>query len=444
MTAAPFRIIEHVFPCQHIRDYPGATATEQEQVLSLSVKQYVPVDNPNPQPGDITIIGAHANAFPKELYEPLWEEINNRAKAQGFRIRGIWMADVAHQGHSGVLNENVLGNDPSWLDHPRDLLHFINLKRDEMPRPIFGIGHSMGGCQLANLALIHPRLFTSLVLLDPVIARFDTEGHAFTFHTQGRSIPVTTAASTYRRDIWPSRSAATETLKRNKFYQSWDPRVLDRWIKYGLRDLPTAIHPLPETSKAGDAEIPVTLSTTLHQEVFTFSRPNYSGDPALNLPVNRATHPDLIPNAVGGYPFYRSEAHKTFLQLPYLRPSVLYVFADQSDISLPEFCEAKMQTTGTGMGGSGGAVEGRVKSVTLKGVGHLIAMEAVGQTADLAAGWLGTEMGRWRDEERVFREEWNKKSKVEKMTIDEEWKRHVPPPKRRNGNGGEKKAEAKL
>lgn len=36
----------------------------------------------------------------------------------------------------------------SWLDHPRDLLHFINLKRDEMPRPIVGIGHSFGGAQL--------------------------------------------------------------------------------------------------------------------------------------------------------------------------------------------------------------------------------------------------------------------------------------------------------
>ena len=29
----------------------------------------------------------------------------------GFRIRSIWIADVANQGQSGVLNENVLGND---------------------------------------------------------------------------------------------------------------------------------------------------------------------------------------------------------------------------------------------------------------------------------------------------------------------------------------------
>jgi alpha-beta hydrolase superfamily lysophospholipase len=36
----------------------------------------------------------------------------------------------------------------SWFDHSRDLLHLINLKRDEMPRPLVGIGHSMGGAQL--------------------------------------------------------------------------------------------------------------------------------------------------------------------------------------------------------------------------------------------------------------------------------------------------------
>jgi hypothetical protein len=54
-----------VVPCQHIREYPHATADRQEEVLSLSVKQYIPLDNLQPSPGDVTIIGAHANGFPK-------------------------------------------------------------------------------------------------------------------------------------------------------------------------------------------------------------------------------------------------------------------------------------------------------------------------------------------------------------------------------------------
>ena len=33
----------------------------------------------------------------------------------------------------------------SWSDHARDMLHMINHFRSEMPRPLIGIGHSMGG-----------------------------------------------------------------------------------------------------------------------------------------------------------------------------------------------------------------------------------------------------------------------------------------------------------
>lgn len=51
----------------------------------------------------------------QELYEPLWEEIYARSKANGFRIRSIWMADVAHQGQSSVLNEDLLGNDRALI-----------------------------------------------------------------------------------------------------------------------------------------------------------------------------------------------------------------------------------------------------------------------------------------------------------------------------------------
>ena len=47
------------------------------------------------------------------------------------RTRGQWM---------------VIGYmSASWYDHPRDLLHMINHFRKEMPRPLVGIGHSMGG-----------------------------------------------------------------------------------------------------------------------------------------------------------------------------------------------------------------------------------------------------------------------------------------------------------
>jgi hypothetical protein len=65
MSSSVFRIKEHTLECQHIREYARATANSQEEVLHLAIKQYIPLDNQQPQPGDLTIIGAHANGFPK-------------------------------------------------------------------------------------------------------------------------------------------------------------------------------------------------------------------------------------------------------------------------------------------------------------------------------------------------------------------------------------------
>ena len=52
-------------PCQHIRGNAFATLESQEDTHFLAVKQYTPLDNLRPKSGDLTIIGAHANAFPK-------------------------------------------------------------------------------------------------------------------------------------------------------------------------------------------------------------------------------------------------------------------------------------------------------------------------------------------------------------------------------------------
>ena len=54
-----------MLPCSYIREYPLATADGQEDTLHLAIKQYTPLDNLSPQKGDVTIIAAHANGFPK-------------------------------------------------------------------------------------------------------------------------------------------------------------------------------------------------------------------------------------------------------------------------------------------------------------------------------------------------------------------------------------------
>lgn len=69
MSTDYFRIDEHVIEASHIRSFPRATATTQEEVFELSVKQYTPLKY-TPKPGDVTIIAAHANGFPKVRKPP--------------------------------------------------------------------------------------------------------------------------------------------------------------------------------------------------------------------------------------------------------------------------------------------------------------------------------------------------------------------------------------
>ncbi|KAF9696233.1 hypothetical protein EKO04_006081 [Ascochyta lentis] len=411
MSSRYFRLDEHKIEASHIRNFPRALSTHENDTLYLAIKQYTPLDNPNPQDGDITIIGAHANGFPKELYEPLWDELLQRSQGYGFKIRSIWIADVTYQGHSSVLNEGKLGNDPSWLDHSRDLLHMVNTFARQMPRPLIGVGHSMGGAHLANLAFLHPRLFESLILIDPVI--------------QGKVSLVGNVrpafASAKRRDLWPSRAEAAKSFKKSKFYQAWDPRVLDCWIEHGLRDTPTKLYP--------DAkERQVTLTTTKHQEVMTFLRPNFrnrggetehdSADFTLTNPkLNRRTHADITPDEQPQEPFYRGESTIVFNQLPALKPSVLYIFGGKSSLTNDAIIEEKLAKTGSGVGGSGGRAEGRVDSVLLHDAGHLIPMEKVVETAEHTAKWIGKEMVRYWDWEQKTKEEWGSKKGIERAVL---------------------------
>jgi pimeloyl-ACP methyl ester carboxylesterase len=286
----------------------------------------------------------------------------------------------------------------------------INTFRSEMPMPIVGMGHSFGGAILCNLSLFHPRLLSSVVLMDPVIQQY----------ASAPTGPSPAQQSTFRRDIWPSRAEAIAAFGKSKFYQSWDKRVFERWCEFGIRDTPSPLYP--------DENGAVTLSTTKHQECFTFLRPSWDGvSPVGNTILDRELVPDLNLKHPARYPLYRPEPPNTLARMGELRPSALYIFGELSDMSSPELIQAKLDITGAAPGGSGGAKAGRVKGITLKGVGHLVAMERSEECADAAAAWFGQEVKRFEAERKVY-EEWTKKSLMEKQTMSEEWKKMVGGP----------------
>ncbi|KAI4211324.1 MAG: hypothetical protein LQ351_005879 [Letrouitia transgressa] len=409
MSSGRFRVTEHTLQCQHIREYPYGVRDDQADI-ALAVKQYQPLDNLEPRDGDVTIIGAHANGLTKELYEPLWDEVLALSRRHGFRIRAIWAADQSHQGASGVLNEHLQGDDPNWFDHSRDLLHMVNHFRSSFHRPIVGIGHSMGGVQLVQLSLLHPRLLHTLILMDPVILGDAPYG------------PNAAFLSTRRPDLWPSRAAAESSFRRNPFFQAWDPRVLSLYVKYGLRELPTAIYPAsPKGEPEKDKQ--VTLTTTKHQEAWSYIRSTF--EPQADEERDRLLNPDLDLEKFGDQLFQRPECIMTLKNLPAVRPSVLYIFGERSPLSPPDENEEKVKATGTGLGGSGGEKMGRVAGVVAEGVGHLVPFEDVGGSARRCAEWLETEIARWRREEEVLRGRKSGKSERDMLVLSLQWKEAV-------------------
>lgn len=158
-TQVTFTIREHVVPAQYIREYERGVADESEDYY-IHVKQYRPVYNGGrkPQKNDATIIAAAGIGMIKESYEPFFEELALQCKERNVFIRGFWIADVGCVGKSALINAANLGSEQNWFDHSRDLLCMINHFRKEMPRPLVGLGHSMGGCQIGYLSTLHPHL----------------------------------------------------------------------------------------------------------------------------------------------------------------------------------------------------------------------------------------------------------------------------------------------
>jgi len=261
----------------------------------------------------------------------------------------------------------------------------------------------------ANLSVIHPRLFSTLVFFDPVIITDPASGSVLTHLTNER------------RDIWQSQAEAEDFFRKSRLYKTWDSRVLDRWLRYGLRSIPTELHPSssPTSSNA------LTLATTKHQEAWTFARSCFAPinldpeDPAYY--ESKRNCPDVDLEMVKSLPFYRAEPDTARAQLPFIRPSLLYVFVDKSALSAPAYIEERMRVTGTGIGGSGGVKAGKVAFKVFEKTGHLLTFEKVNECASVTAQWLVNQLKAFKTDNQRGAEDGSEKSE-RGVAMSPEWR----------------------
>ena len=112
--------------------------------------------------------------------------------------------------------------------------------------------------------------------------------------------------------------------------------------------------------------------------------------------------------------------------LPFIRPSVFYIFGKKSPMEPKEAVEDKMARTGMGTGGSGGRETGKVENVILEKTGHNAPLEKPEACAVAVVGWLGRWVEGYRREEEVLRGLGRERSvNGEGRVVSERWKEMV-------------------
>jgi hypothetical protein len=262
---------------------------------------------------------------------------------------------------------------------------------------------------------MHPRIFHSLALIEPIIQRSPPSGPNAAFLTS------------YRPDLWPSRSEAEASFRSSPFFMTWESRVLDRYLQYALRDTPTVLY--PASTLAGSTKptpSAVTLTTTKHQEAWSYVRSNFAPQSADPIdPTERLLSPDLDLTDSGTYLFHRAESIHALQALPHMRPRLLWVFGARSHINTPDFRDEKMAVSGTGIGGNGGTKAGMVEKAVVEGAAHMVPFEKVRECAILLAHWLEKQIETFRAEEAFHREHENGKSEREMLAMSKEWLKGV-------------------
>lgn len=93
----------------------------------------------------------HANGYPPDCYLQLFDGLKKAYNVRAFVQRPLWPGSQPQE-----LRD--------WLLLSQDLL-----EATAGQRPLFAVGHSMGGIAILRAALMQPEQFKAIVLIDPVL-----------------------------------------------------------------------------------------------------------------------------------------------------------------------------------------------------------------------------------------------------------------------------------
>ncbi|VBG76438.1 alpha/beta fold hydrolase [Burkholderia pseudomallei] len=168
---------------------------------------------------------SHANGFPASTYRTIFAEL-----ADDYELRFI--ERIGHDRRFPVTRD--------WPHLVEQLLDDIGRAYE---RPVWLVGHSLGGYLSLMAALKRPQWVRGVVMLDsPVIAGWRSSALRVSQWT-GLDERLSPAAATRTRCVhWASRDDAWRHFRAKPAFARWDERMLSDYIDYGI----------PQTSAAGE------------------------------------------------------------------------------------------------------------------------------------------------------------------------------------------------
>ncbi|KAJ7320733.1 alpha/beta-hydrolase [Mycena albidolilacea] len=233
--------------------------------LGLTFKRYRPLATSVSKHSGATrvaLVFAHCVGTHKETWMPVIEylyQLQSSASCSVI-IDEAWSMDSPNHGEAAAINEKALLERPQgitaydWAKGVQTLLKSGLVSSDR----VVSVGHSAGACvqvlsTISNSSEVLP--YSSMILVEPTLMTKKILAEGF---DQLSELTRIMDAVKKRRDIWESREIALVWFSKRLPWKRWDTRILDAFIQYGLRDLPTATYP--------DRTTGVTLSCTREQE----------------------------------------------------------------------------------------------------------------------------------------------------------------------------------
>ena len=164
-----------------------------------------------------SIFFAHANGFPSATYGKLFA-----ALAPEFQVQHL-----EQHGHDPRFPVN-----DNWSNLVDELIHHL----EGGDKPVWGVGHSLGGVLHYHAALLRPELYRGVVMLDsPVLTLADRmvirAAKRFGFIDR-----ITPAGRTLgRREAFADLVEARDYFAGKRLFRRFDPECLDAYVSHGLQ-----------------------------------------------------------------------------------------------------------------------------------------------------------------------------------------------------------------